>query len=476
MVKLPSFLSRNTVSKLNNKLEPIFGHKRLKEADEGKAYVSSRGTFTSLEYDDTKQNTSLSNQYYNAYHNFPIVSTSIDAKVKQVVQDFRIDGPDKTALMKWSDSINLRHHLRRICRNGLINGTYWTEMVDLDVEEKKGLGRLKNPKTFKHIDFRTMSIIRTTKGKVLCHVQDINSKNIYWGEIPPTKTGWVKGGEIDDVFCWKWNVVGDEKYGTSVIHSSLHMLNIKDQIETDLQVIAKRYLAPIVHAKVGDELHFANQEMVDSVTASLEDIYSDTEYVTNHLVSIDTVDLKNKGVDFAPILNHIDAQILLGLDTHGIVLPVDLGNAQNDKGAEIKLRANGRSIKEIQDELKMAIEEQVFKKLTGSDKNKLVWESVEERQFELDVDILTTLVKNGILTQQKANDMLPDQFHEKLPPPTMLPNPIDMRDQRVPSDEKSDDPNNPTKKTIDGKQVTKDGSPKTESTRKPSTASDAKLI
>lgn len=443
-----NFNSSKDISKINVEFK-----KSVKEADSGKAVIASRTNLVGKD-DDSSQNLSFSTQYYAAYNEFPIVSSAIDAKVKQVVQDFRIDGPDKVALMKWADKINFKHHMRRILKNGLINGTYWSELVDLDTSEKIGLGRLKKAKTFKHLDFRTMSIVRDTYGKELCHVQDVNNKKIYWGIAPQTVTGnnMLKGGEMEDMFCFKWNVIADEKYGTSVIHSSLSLLSTKAQIEKDLKVISKRYLAPIIHAKVGDETHCADSSEVNAVQSQLEDIYSDTEYVTNHLVSMEVLELKNKGVDFKPLLDHLDAQILTGLDTHAIVLPVDLGGTTNDKGSEIKLRANGRSVREMQDELRIAIEDQVFRQMTGSDKNRLVFESVEERQFQLDVEILTSLVKNGILTNQKANSLLPDEYQETLPEDLFDKlNPSGLRDQTVDSDETvKENPNNPTKSTKNG--------------------------
>ena len=236
------------------------------------------------------------------------------------------------------------------------------------------------------------------------------------------------------------------------------MLEIKNQMESDMKTIIKRYIAPVVHAKIGDELHPANEEMVNEMQSKLEDIYADTEYVTNHLVSMEVLDFKNKGVDPKPIIDHVDSQILVGLQTHAVLLATIIGDSgEAEKSAEIRLRANGRHIRAIQDELKLAIEDQILFPMTDSIKNKLIWESVEERQFEADVDILTTLVKNGVLTKQKANDLLPDEYQEKLPEDLML-NPMMASDQKVPSDEKvKDNPTDPTKSTntADGSRVNK---------------------
>ena len=51
----------------------------------------------------------------------------------------------------------------------------------------------------------------------------------------------------------------------------------------------------------------------------------------------------------------------------------------------------------------------------GTVKDKLIWGNAEEREWEIEVDILRGLVKDGLLTPQKANSLLPPEFSEKLP-------------------------------------------------------------
>jgi len=443
------FIKSRSIKNFDMSRMPIIIRNEVKEkenAKEGKALIAKKSEFLFGEIDDKEQDIRLIDMFFNAYHNFPIVAASIDSKVEQVVQDFRIEGPQKDALMKWAELIKLKHHMRRFCKNGLIAGTYWSEMVDLNGASKKGLGRLRRAVTFKHLDPRTMSIFRTKKGKILAHVQEINNERKYWG-VKPKGILAKKAGNIEDMFCWRWNLIGSNKYGTSMILSSLPMLDVKDRIESDMKVIVKRYIAPIIHAKIGDDLHPADEDQVKGIQSKLSDIYSDTEYVTNHLVEMSVLDFKNKGLDIKPILTHIDSNILVGLQTQSLLLAAQLGDANvNDKGAEVKLRANGRHIRAIQDELKQAIEEQIFTLLTGNNKNKLIWERVEERQFQMDVEILRGLVADGIITQKKANSMLPDQFHDPDVENRELYKP-GFGSQQLGPDKIKDNPNDPTKST-----------------------------
>lgn len=434
----------------NTGVTPIIREKDEKTV-EGKAYVAGKNGLLFKDLDEQKPNVTNIEKYYNSYHNFPIVSHSINSKSEQVVQDFRIEGPQKEYLMKWAKKIKFKNHLRRICKNGLIAGTYWSELIDLKGRKKRGLSRLNNAVTFKHLDPRTMKIIRTSKGKIITHVQEVNSKKIYWGSVPQNSSG-KKAGDIEDMFCWKYNLIGDDKYGTSLVHSSLSMLEVKDQMERDMKDVVKRYIAPIIHARIGNDLHPADGDTVTQVESKLENIYTDTEYATNHLVEFDVLDLKNKGVDFNPVLEHVDSQIILGMENYSKLASDSVGKSQSgDRGDEVKLREGGRHIRAIQDELATAIEEQVFYKMTGNYNNKLVFEEVEERAFEMDVEILTTLVKNGMLTPKKANELLPDQYCDNIPEGLLsdLTQKSDIgRDQsKHPEDKVKKNPTNPTKST-----------------------------
>jgi len=457
-----NWFSKKKVKEIDSRPIIIKESDNSKNTEEGKAYIASKGSLLMFGVDEEEQEVRNIDKYFNAYYNFPVVTQSVDSTVEQVVQDFRIDGPQKDALMRWAETIKLKDHLDRICRNYLIAGTYWAELIKImGGEKKKGLGRLKNVATFKHLDPRKMSIVRTRKGKFLCHMQNINGNKLYWGD-KPGKIRAKRAGPAEKMFCIKRNVIGDEKYGTSLIHCCLPLLEAKDKLETDLKDVVKRYIAPIIHAKIGNDLHPASADDVDEMATKLEDIYTDTEYATNHLVDMNVLSFEGKGIDFKPVFDHIDSQILVGLQNYSKLASDNIGLSKGgDRGDEIRLREGGRHIRKIQRELASAIEDQVFYYLTGNYRNKLVFEEVEERKFEMDVEILTTLVKNGILTPKKANELLPDQYRDKIPDGLLsdLTQRADIgKDQKVEPDEKvKDNPNDPTKSTNvrDGKRVDK---------------------
>ena len=73
--------------------------------------------------------------------------------------------------------------------------------------------------------------------------------------------------------------------------------------------IFKRYAAPIIHAQVGDETHPPSEADVGEIETKLQDIYSDTEYVTSHLVKMDVLGFKDKMMDLPSVLDHVDKNI-----------------------------------------------------------------------------------------------------------------------------------------------------------------------
>lgn len=385
----------------------IFGESQpragIKESGIGLMALSTFG-----DSDEEPQNVPLQQRYENAYNNFPIVSAAIDITCEQVVQNFFYEGPNAKKLTKLSDDMNLGEKFYRITKCMLKNGNCWVEFP----KDKKG-----QIKEVKILDPRFMTTYRTKVGDVIGHSQDINgASKVLWGTTGDSSKDahFTKRRPLSHIVHFKFNALNSDKYGTSLIHPTLTMLDIKDQIESDTRTIVQRYAAPIIHAQVGDEMHPPTEEDVASAESHLEDIYADTEYVTSYLVKMNVLGFEGKGLDVAPILQHVDSQIISGLQVPAALIGK---GADVDKAiAEVQLRTFTRHVKAIQRILKIDFEDKVIvgQKL-GTNKDKLIWEVVEEREMELAIDIIRGLKKDGVITAQKANDLLPIKFHEKLP-------------------------------------------------------------
>jgi hypothetical protein len=227
-------------------------------------------------------------------------------------------------------------------------------------------------------------------------------------------------------------------------------------MEANLGKLLKKYVAPLIWAKVGSDEMPAQADAVTSVASTLKDLHAESEIVTSHLIDLQVLNFDNKGMDLKTPLAHVEQQIITG----GQVPPVLLGiiGSGMEKGSEVQLRSFGRRIKSIQRETKIEFEDNIIQRFNlGTPEDKLVWTKAEEREWEIDTDILRGLVTDGIMTPQKANDQLPPKFQEELPEPEELMEPRPT--QRKAGKLINDNPNDPTQTTkvkrTNGKRVKK---------------------
>ncbi len=416
----------------------IFKRAKIGIKEAGIGLVGRSSTVYSGKTDDEGQDITLQQRYNNSYNNFPIVAASIDITAEQAVQDFYFEGPHSEELTRWSEKVNLPQKFASIARHMLRNGNIWAE--------------LPNKREVKLIDPRTMRIWRKVTGEIIGHSQEIEEQSkVLWGTTgDKTKDSTFKTkSDIKKIVHFPFNRLAGDKYGNSIIHPILPLLEVKDQIEADLKVIVRRYAAPIIHVKVGDEQHLPSDTDINSTQSKMKDIYADTEYVTNHLTNMDVLGFEGKALNLDYLLKHVDSNIIAGLQTFPEILGMEGGATGS---SEVKLRSFGRHVKALQRCIKTEFEDNIIiKHGLGSVKDKLFWGHAEEREQEIEFDQIRGLVTDGIITPQKANDLLPKEFREVLPPE--LENPtkqafISQQQNQKPfqkgADKIKDKPTNPT--------------------------------
>jgi len=397
--------------------------------ESGKALVSQKGlSFSGV--DDVKADADVLKMYENAYLRVPLVSSAVDILTDQTVQEFHFEGPNSKAMLEFADKHNLLQFFYRVCKSMLIFGDAYVELVKIKDEIS----------ALKVLDPKTMDVIRKKTGKVIGYTQTVDMISLIWGEDGKGNQHKQRVGKVEDIVHFKFNVIGSDKNGTSLIQRVLPIVDQKLNMEQYMSKVVERYIAPIIHAKVGNEEHPASSTDINAVEEALEDIERDTEYVTSHLVDMDVLGFQGKTLDFLPLFNHVDSQIIAGMMVPGIFL----GGSDKVDGAiaEVQLRALGRTVKAIQRNLKVEFEDNVISKVMNWPEDKLVWGSVEEREKTVDIDMIRGLVKDGLLSKQKGNDLLPPRFHETLPEEVIG---IDPRATQGNSPDKiKDNPNNPT--------------------------------
>ncbi|MAH50309.1 hypothetical protein CMI37_31095 [Candidatus Pacearchaeota archaeon] len=386
-----------------------FRKSRVLEA--GKALVKKGGSksFVMTGEDDHNNRESKFKIYNEAYNRVPLITAIIDVQSDQAVQEFFFEGPSSDKLDKWADKVNLMQFFHRMAKSMVLYGNGYVEVI------KKG----DEIEQLKLLDPIYMNVYRKPTGDITGYSQIIGDKKlVLWGSTGSKLENLKykkRVGSIDSISHFKHNVLGSEKYGLSIVKPLVDSINIKLDMESNLKKVVFKYVAPLIWAKVGNDSFPANSAVVDSISNTLRDLSAESEITTSHLVELSVLDFNAKGMDIKTPIDHVEQQIITG----GQVPPVLLGRAGAGKAdSEVQLRSFGRHVKALQRELKNEFEDKILVgQGMGTEEDKLVWSQAEEREREIEIDMLRGLVTDGILTPQKANDLLSPKFRETLPTP-----------------------------------------------------------
>lgn len=392
-----------------------FFNKTANESGKGIVF-DTINSFWGKKSDDSKPGENIMVQYKSAYLNFPLVHAQIETVVSHTIQDFYFSGPNKEKLMKFKNEEDLPTFMAEVDRLEQIYGFVPVEIVPQPKKEFPFLKILPS-KNFTIYREPTGDDIGYSLGKIL------------WGSTgDSSKDKGFKRAPLKNVVVFRRVVLGlDDKYGTSRINSILRNVRQKEQNEANVSVALERYANPIIDISVGDEHYSPSETDIDEIKGSLENLKNDSEFVHSWLVKASILGFDGKGMDTEPILKNIDQQIISG----GLVPPILLGiQGISDKGAEIQLRSFGRMIKFEQRSLALQFEKNIIQNLgLGKEEDRLVWGKVEERETQMDFDTIVALVGAGIITPQKANDLLPPDFNESLPEELANPQKMAMEQQ-----------------------------------------------
>jgi len=437
--KKPQIYEKTTFGRKERKLS-IFEELSPDTKNEGKGLVSFDPYKNQLFKGEPKDVLAWK-KYRVAYNNIPIVTAAIDITADQAIQNFFVDGGDPEAREELERVIkenNLVDFFHNVAKQMLIYGNAFVEVI----KGPEGIEGLKM------LDPVTMYVNRDKYGKFE------EAAYIQFNDYNP-----FKGIEFqfEEIIHFKWNAIGNSAYGTSLLHPLLHILEVKLGVEDNLDVIISRYAAPMIHVKVGSDERPANQEDIDAYSADLEDIQADTEFVTSHTVDMNVLDSGRRAMDLTAPLTYIEHQVVAGLQ-----IPLSLlgrGEGTNRATAEVQLSSFDRRIRILQRIIKRKVELELFKvhlealydrEFEGQDIPELMWGDPEEKQTQAEFDVVINLVQAGIITKQKANDLLPPKFRENLPEmpfvpfgkPTQMSAPVPSVD-RVQSGKEKRDPKVP---------------------------------
>lgn len=319
--------------------------KSLKESGYGLVSTSQTQIFSSTDttkkIDEDPRKPFL--KYVTAYLGVPLVSAAIDRTVDFVVSPgYHIDSKSKRAkkqIEEFTQKINFDIFLRNTVKDMLLFGDSFVEIVgeDKKIDELKVL----NP-VF-------MRIQRDMTGEITGYYQDLPNA------IKTKDNPWLP----DQIAHFIHNQVGDSPYGTSIIESLENILDIKVEMERSMKTIIKRVAVAPYHVKIGStkDGYPATQSDIDAFTNDLQSLTNETNWVTGDLCAIDSIGGRSKVIDIQPFTDHIDNQLVYGLQVPFVLL----GKAQIPEGlASVQLEAMDRRAKSIQVSVSKQVEDKVF--------------------------------------------------------------------------------------------------------------------
>jgi len=347
-------------------------------------------------------------QYRRAYDRIPLVAGAIDITTDNTIQSFHISGPNKEKIQELKKKFNLVEFFHNVCKQMLIYGNSFVEIV----KDSSGIVDLKILPPIQ------MFVNRDKKGNFRPNQPDAYLQYLPHKPMDPIAFSY------DEVVHFKLNPIGESAYGNSIIHPLLLLLQIKINTESNMDTILERYAAPLMHFQVGTPEQPATQAEIDAMSADLQDIQADTELVTDHRVVGTVLGSENKAMNIEPYLDYLENQIITGLQVPLVLL----GRGDMDRAvAEVQFDAFDRRVKTIQRTIKRIAERRIFKAHLGDVSEdqipELMWGEPEQRQSREDMELIIQLKSSGIITAQKANSLLPEEYQEKLPEEIAKPQP-----------------------------------------------------
>lgn len=393
-------------------------------------------------------------QYKRAYLNVETVAASIDTMVDNAIQTFHIVGDNEANVNTIKDLVekfDLVEFFHNVAKQMLIFGNSFVELV---TDETDGIVDLKilNP--------ISIFVNRNEFGNF-----ETNQSDAYLQFIPHKPMAPINFA-FDEIVHFKWNPVGESAYGNSIISPVLRMLQLKINLETNMDITYERYAAPLIHFKVGTPERPTSQKEINAISSDLEDIQIDTELVTDDRVEGKVLGTEGETLNFEPPLKYAENLTTLGLQTPAVIL----GNSDVDRAAaEVQLDMFDRKAKVLQRAIKRKAEMFIFRVhlnlmnntlIEDKDIPKLVWGEPEQRQDREDIRLILDMVDSGVITPQKANSLFPDEYQEQLPEelknPSQFNQPSPFGDPNQPGNPKKEEPSVDRIKTGRDKRIPKE--------------------
>ena len=364
--------------------------------------------------------------YKTIYDTFAPVRTAIDVTSDFTVQHMsvvsRVDelelGENKdnavVIISDLLDKFGFNGLVHKICTNLLIYGNCFVEIGT----DEGGISELKVIPT----QTMRMNIDKygnLVKGKAYIQ-KTADNKEITFSE--------------DEIVHFSFNAPHSGTYGQSLIKPLVCEINTLNNMVDLSKVVVKKYAAPLIHVKVGDlatEL-FPVQEDIDQWSSDIEDLDANQDIVTGPEVDLKPIGFEGKALDLSKILKLLFDNLIIGLKVPRDLLGLSEGS--NKAQADTTYEAFRTRIKILQRNIARTVELKIFqiqldliwknaeiKEAVDKDKGfiaetyeipEIIWEEAESEDEKERIDMILKLKEKGLLSLNKAIELLPEEFRE----------------------------------------------------------------
>jgi|GEM_PF-3595646 len=334
--------------------------------------------------------------YESYYKKIPYIASFVNTTVEHAIGvGFKVKADTVDAeqkIMEFFDETNFFSKLINIGKQMLIYGNAYLEVIRNDRGEIVNC-KILNPKT--------IEVERDEKGRVIGYYQHLSK----FPELNfDTKTREVFF-EPDEIVHFKWNVIADAPYGTSIVEPLRAVIANMLELEEYYVKIVGTYASPTVVWKFGNDNYPIKEDDIDDFMSNWENRNYNTDIGVPHYVEPMVIGAKGSIIDPSQLFKHLQDQIVVGAGTPNAVL----GLAENatEATANVQLTAFDRRIATLQKIIAEQVQDYILKPLVGADVHpKLVFRDVDRAERQEKRAEVLELLKYGVISIEKAQEML----------------------------------------------------------------------
>ena len=312
--------------------------------------------------------------YEEFYKTDPVVRSSINILAEMIVGGgYHLISDDENAERKvaeFLDKVHFETLILEAVKDMLVYGNSFIEKV----WDGKELVKLKI------LPPKTMRVIRDKYGNVLGYVQVVNGETVNF--------------EPHEIMHLKYDPIGNNAYGLSLIHPVVELLKVKKQVIEDIALILHRYAAPKIIWKT------PNPAVAKQLADTLSTLAPDEDIIVTDNVDVEPIKIDPQA-RFNYVIEYLDRQIFEGLGAPQLWY---IRNA-TQASAEIMNDIVSNRVQAIQKYLKREIEEEIIKPLAG-EKVRFEWGIPRSEIESLTINDVAQLVRFGAITPFQAQELL----------------------------------------------------------------------